>query len=387
MSDVISAFQQHYGSPPQFLSRAPGRVEFIGNHTDYNGGEVLGAAVDRFLSIGVSPRDDTEIHFASSGNAETVSFANYAEAKERAKGWVKYPMGVLSLLVDVGIKPESGFNYFVTSEIPSGAGLSSSAALELASSIGFELLSGKELDPLTRVKLCRRAENEVVGVPCGILDQGVSGFGEKDRLVHIDCSTEDIKTVAGPLHTCLWIFESGKKHSLVDSLYSKRHGECREAFQILKGKLPEIENLADVSPKQLQDHGGDLPPEVLRRARHIVEEHERVQQCVRLLREGDVLAVGDLLKKSHWSSSKLFENSIEEIDTLVRLLSEEDLVFGARLTGGGFGGAVMALCDQSFSQARAEEVAAAFKEQYGYSPKFRALSIAEGARRVSGVEK
>ncbi|MGE9289551.1 MAG: galactokinase [Puniceicoccales bacterium] len=383
MSDVKAAFQQRFGSLPKYIARAPGRVEFVGNHTDYNGGEVLGAAVDRFLEVAVAPREDGRCFFASDGNPEVVEFPDTEEALSKGEGWVKYPLGVLALLREQEVEVETGFDFLVTSEIPSGAGLSSSAAFELASSIAFESLAGKELDRLTRVRVCRKAENEVVGVPCGILDQGVSGFGEKDRLVHIDCSSEVIHTVAGPEHTRLWIFESGKKHSLVDSLYSERNRECCEAFDLLKEKLPTIQFLVDVSPEELRQHESLLPAKVLLRARHVIEEHRRVQECVKLLAAGDLEAVGDLLCASHWSSSRQFENSIEELDTLVELLSEEDSVYGARLTGGGFGGAVMALCKESFDESDAQRVAEKFSRKYGAVPKFRGLAIADGAQRES----
>jgi len=381
MTNVRKAFAEQYGTAPAFVARAPGRVEFIGNHTDYNGGEVLGAAIDRFLWVAVSPRPDSRLHFASDGNPQTVSFADAAGASANAKGWVQYPVGVLSLLSGAGITLPTGFNFMVSSEIPSGAGLSSSAAFELASCIAFESLAGTALDRLERVRICRRAENEFVGVPCGILDQGVSGFGEQDRLVHIDCATEEIHTVAGPIHTRLWIFESGQKHSLVDSLYSERHRECREAFEGLRKHLPGIRHLVDVTAEQLQELGPALPDTVFRRARHIIEEHARVRACVRLLDQGDTPAVGRLLNESHWSSSKLFENSIGELDTLIHLLNEESAVFGARLTGGGFGGATMALCDESFSTSQAGGVAARFAAQYGHEPRFRSLTIASGATR------
>ena len=383
MSEVKAAFEQRFGRSPKFIARAPGRVEFIGNHTDYNGGEVLGAAVDRFLEVGVAPRDDDKLIFATDGNPDLVEFSDLDTAVSTGEGWVKYPLGVLALLGEKGVSVKSGFDFLVTSEIPSGAGLSSSAAFELASSIAFESLAGQELDRLERVRLARRAENEVVGVPCGILDQGVSGFGEKDRLVHIDCSSEEIHTVDGPAHTRIWIFESGKKHSLVDSLYSARNQECCQAFDFLKEKIPSIQFLVDVSPEDLQKFESELPENVFRRAKHVIEEHRRVQECVKLLADGNLKAVGELLCASHWSSSKLFENSIEELDTLVELLSAEEKVYGTRLTGGGFGGAVMALCQKSFAEEDAQKIADQFSQKYGEAPKFRGLSIAEGAQKVS----
>ncbi|MEM0966158.1 MAG: galactokinase [Verrucomicrobiota bacterium] len=379
MSDVHRVFETLFQRKPVFVTRAPGRVEFIGNHTDHNGGQVLGAAVNRFLRVGVAPREDGEVHFASEGNPKVEVFPDIESALSRGEGWLRYPLGVLQLLREKGVSFDGGFSFLVSSAIPSGAGLSSSAAFELASSLAFEELSGQTIDRLERVRLCRRAENEVVGVPCGILDQGVSGFGEENRLVHIDCADETIRTVAGPVDSCLWVFESGIKHSLVDSLYAERHGECVQAFEMIREVFPEIQFLAHVTPAQLDEVEDRMPEVIVKRARHVIGENRRVEQCVRLLEISDLEGVGRLLKESHWSSSKLFENSIPELDTLVSLLSQEDLVFGARLTGGGFGGAVMALGSNDFSEEDARRVADSFADEYGSSPRFAKMSITEGA--------
>jgi galactokinase len=216
-------------------------------------------------------------------------------------------------------------------------------------------------------------------VPCGILDQAVSGFGEAGRLVHIDCAEEKIATVDGPAESRLWIFESGQKHSLVDSLYSERHRECGEALAVLRERDPGLRWLAHADPGSLgyvRERAGDT---VYRRARHIVEENLRVRDCVAKLAAGDLAGVGRLLLESHRSSSTLFENSIAELDTLVELLDGREAVRGARLTGGGFGGAVMALCGDGFTEESAAAVAAGFAERHGAEPTFRRLEIADGA--------
>lgn len=376
----MTAFRERFGTDPAFAARAPGRVEFIGNHTDYNGGEVLGAAIDRRLSVAVAPRQDGKVRLASEGNPRVFAWESVAEAVARAEGWARYPLGVLSLLAGSVRGSSRGFDFLVRSEIPSGAGLSSSAAFELASSLAFEHLLGIELDPLERVRLCRRAENEVVGVPCGILDQGVSGFGEQGRLVHIDCASETISTVPGPERAVLWIFESGKKHSLVDSLYAERHRECREAWEAVRRIRPDLEWLAHADEADLGEARGAMSAEAYRRAVHVVSEHRRVRQCVARLAEGDLEAVGRLLSESHRSSSEWFGNSIEELDTLASILGATPGVYGARLTGGGFGGAVMALCEADFPEERADAVAEAFREKHGADPVRRRLAIAEGAR-------
>ncbi|MFP4351581.1 MAG: galactokinase [Puniceicoccaceae bacterium] len=383
MEEITGAFRDRFDRDPGFLARAPGRVEFIGNHTDYNGGCVLGAAVDRFLTVALAPRSDGRMRFASANNPEYVVFESARTALETGAGWVRYPLGVLSFLGEAGVALPGGFDFLVSSEIPAGAGLSSSAAFELASSIAFESMAGRALEPMERVRLCRRAENEVVGVPCGILDQGVSGFGEPDRLVHIDCATERIRTVPGPAAARLWIFDSGEKHSLVDGLYSRRHAECREAFEILRARVPGLDWLAHADPEDLGRCRDGMPEAVYRRAFHVIHEHRRVGLCEAALAAGDRAEVGRLLFESHRSSSKYFENSIEQLDMLVDLLAAEEGVIGARLTGGGFGGAVMALCGDGFSDRTAGRVAGRFAERFGHRPACRSLSIAGGAKEVT----
>jgi len=272
-----------------------------------------------------------------------------------------------------------GFDFLVRSEIPTGAGLSSSAALELASALSFEYLSGKNLDKIERVRACRRAENDFVGVPCGILDQGVSGFGEKDRLVHIDCADETFTTVPGLEGTVFWIFESGKKHSLVDCLYSQRHAECSEALAAIRQIRPELYWLAHASLADLDAARAGMKPAVFKRAEHVIRENGRVRDCKRLLEKKNLEEVGNLLLASHWSSSALFENSIPELDTLVELLLGKEAVLGARLTGGGFGGAVMALCRDGFGEEAVTEVADSFRARHGSIPVCRRLEVADGA--------
>ncbi len=374
------AFHRRFGIEPAYQAIAPGRVEFIGNHTDYNGGEVLGAAIDRFLEVAVAPRNDRAVRLASDGQEKVFEWESTEDAVKDATGWTRYPLGVLSLLMGAGALEPPGFDFLVRSEIPLGAGLSSSAAFELASCLAFEYLCDHPLDSLSRVRLCRRAENEFVGVPCGILDQGVSGFGEEGRLVHIDCATEIIHTVPGPEDSVLWIFESGHKHSLVDSLYARRHAECREAWEAIRTSRPDLQWLAHARPEDLEAARSAMSPEAYRRARHVIAEHARVRRTVEELAAGDLDAVGAFLTESHRSSAELFENSIDELDTLVSLLDANPAVRGARLTGGGFGGAVMALCDRDFAEKDAEEVATAFGERHGNHPVRRRLRIADGAR-------
>jgi galactokinase len=227
------------------------------------------------------------------------------------------------------------------------------------------------------VKIGRHAENHFVGVPCGILDQGVSGFGRKDHLVSIDCRGPRFATVALSGDAHFWIFNTHHKHALVDGLYAARHRECMEAAKALGVAL-----LVDATPAQLAAARGILSEESFKRAMHVIEEHARVGQADTALRAGDMKALGRLLTASHRSSQKLFENSTPELDLLVDTLIAIPSVYGARLTGGGFGGAVMALTDGAFGKDQAGAVAAVYAKRYGASPEILHCRTGEGAAVV-----
>jgi galactokinase len=377
---LIALFQSAYGRAPEIIARAPGRIEFIGNHTDYNGGTVLGASIDRGVWVGLARRTDEQRRFLSEYTGEAVSLPAAGEPKRLSgeKSWVNYPLGVLASLPTFDLRAPAGFDYAVVSDLPTGAGLSSSAAIELASGLAFLEATSQHPSRETLVKVGRHAENNFVGVPCGILDQGVSGFGKKEQLVFIDCRGPRFATVPLPADAHFWIFNTHTKHALVDGLYAARHRECMEAAQALG-----VEFLVDVSPDKLAQEKGKLSPLAFQRAKHVVEEISRVALTVSALRAKDLPAVGKLLTASHRSSQHLFENSTAELDFLVDSLVGTPHVFGARLTGGGFGGAVMALTDGSFGEAQANAVAAAYEKKYRARPAVLHCLTAEGAETVA----
>ncbi|HYP17286.1 MAG TPA: galactokinase [Opitutus sp.] len=376
---ISREFASVFGRAPDFVTRAPGRVEFIGNHTDYNGGTVLGAAIDRTVTVAVAARSDGRRRFCSQLTGKVVSLAGGKPQKQTgAKGWLNYPLGVISALPKFGLRAPEGFDFYVTSDLPLGAGLSSSAALELSSALAFLALTGESAPRETVVKVGRHAENHFVGVPCGILDQGVSGFGQKDRLVWIDCRGPKFATVPMPGEAQFWIFNTHTKHALVDGFYAARHKACMAAAKSLGVPL-----LADATLKQLETAQAKLKPEAYKRARHVIEEIARVAASVKALKRRDLAAVGKLLTASHRSSQTLFENSTPELDFLVDTLVAMPEVFGARLTGGGFGGAVMALTSKKFGPAHARRVVAAYRRKFGASPDVLHTQTGDGAERLA----
>ncbi|MEJ1973101.1 MAG: galactokinase [Lacunisphaera sp.] len=355
-SRLSGLFQQSFGRPPTVTTRAPGRVEFIGNHTDYNGGAVLGVAIDRGIEVAAAPGEPGRFRLRSTSGAPAIDFSALPPPRlEGPQSWANYVFGVWHSLADFSLPRPAGFDVLVDSDLPAGAGLSSSAALELATALALlELAPAPALPPDRLAALGRHAENKYVGVPCGILDQGTSAFGAAGQLVHIDCRGPRFSRVPLPTSAHLWIFNTREKHALVDGLYAARHRECTEAAQALG-----VAFLTDLTPAQLAAQAGKLAPVVARRAQHIVEEHARVHDTVAALQRGDLTAVGKLLTASHRSSQHLFENSTLSLDRLVDALERHPAVYGARLTGGGFGGAVMALTRDSFAAADAQGIATA----------------------------
>jgi galactokinase len=369
---LTTLFQQSFGVAPTVIARAPGRVEFIGNHTDYNGGAVLGAAINRYVTVAAAPNAG-RIRLRSTSGAKPIELAAVPTGRfEGEEAWANYILGVWHSLGDFKLPRPAGFDVLVDSDLPAGAGLSSSAALELATGLALLKLAGAPaIAPAELAALGRHAENKYVGVPCGILDQGTSAHGQAGHLVHIDCRGPAFSVVPFPTSAHLWIFNTREKHALIDGLYATRHRECLEAAKTLGVAL-----LADLTPAQLTPLENKLTPAQAKRARHVVDEHARVHETVAALKEGDLSAVGRLLTASHRSSQHLFENSTPALDRLVDLLEKHPAVLGARLTGGGFGGAVMALTRDTFTAADAAGIAT----QTAHAPEIIHLQAADGAK-------
>lgn len=375
-------FEKNYGDGPSVVTAAPGRVEVIGNHTDYNEGPVIGAAIDRGVSVGLKRTRESVFRF-SSGTSPVVVVQDPAVRQKGPASWTNYPLGVYNALIRRGLEPEGGFDFSVESDVPSGAGLSSSAALELATAVALNATYQMGLDNAELATVSREAENEFVGMPCGILDQGVSACGKAGQLVHIDCRDVSFSNVPLGEEYSIWIFNTHKKHSLVESMYSQRHQECGDAVKQLRVCGLEIDCLADVSIADFEAHRGRLDETIAKRAAHVVYEIDRVNRVKEALSSGDTASAGKLLFESHASSRDLFENSVEELDYLVRILQSMPDVLGARLTGGGFGGAAMAIAGEAFSETYAESVASAYRGYFGQAPDVIRCRIADGAHIVA----
>jgi galactokinase len=372
-------YSEVFGEAPEQLAFAPGRIEFIGNHTDYNGGLVMGAAVTEGITVAVGRRKDRTISLRSEASKLVDISLDNLKPLQGKDAWTNYPVGVTDVLMDAGMQMPVGYNIAVTSTLPSGAGMSSSAAFELATAYALASIYGYAADKAQFARIGRKAENEFVGMPCGILDQGVSAFGEHSALVRIDCQSESFSTFAMPKGTHFWIFDSNVKHALVDSAYADRHKECHDALSILQKTYPLAKTLTDISEAQLRTCEATLGPLLFRRALHIVGENDRVRLVEQALQINDLRAVGDALYASHESSQVNFDNSIQQLDFLVHALKQQPHVYGARLTGGGFGGAVMAYTNDAFGEFEANAVSLAYKEEFGIQATVLHTSAGSGA--------
>ncbi len=336
-------------------SRGPGRVELLGNHTDYNEGVVLSAAINYAVTAQGAMNAESTVTLRSdfSPGAVTLPLAGLSR-QEGDSSWANYPLGVIHFLQEAG-HVIGGFELNLSSDLPVGAGLSSSAALEVATAKLLMKLFSLEIEPMPLAKLCRRAENDFVGVSSGLLDQVSSIFGRRGQAVYLDCRSEQVDNIPLPPDTELLVFHSGIEHRLVGGEYNERRDQCFAAARAMN-----VPALRDVTQAQLEAARSHLDPLIYRRAAHIVGENERVFVGIDDLRRGDGAAFGALMFASHESSRVNFENSTPELDLLVELAHGERGVLGSRLTGGGFGGATISLVEKD----RANAIAHGLEQKY-----------------------
>lgn len=324
------------------ISYAPGRVNLIGEHTDYNDGFVLPMAIDRGVRVEMRARGDRRLVARSSqfGSAESVDLDRLKDVDRSS--WFAYVAGVAWALRD-GDQSVSGADVIIDSDLPTGAGLSSSAALELAVARAFAALSDEPWQPVRMARLCQRAENEFVGVPCGIMDQFCVAASEEGSALLLDCRSLVATPVALPADAAVVVIDTGVRRRLASGEYAERRSACSRATAVLHARNADIAALRDASLAELDAARAELGDVTYRRARHVVEENDRVLAFVDALRRGDLSAAGALLNASHESLSTLFEVSGPELDRLVATAQAHPACHGARMTGAGFGGCAVAL--------------------------------------------
>ncbi len=375
---VGQEFENRFGGRPAFIVRAPGRVNLIGEHTDYNDGFVLPMAIDRAIWIALRPRNDRRVVVRSLDFDQTAEFSLENLVKEKTE-WLEYLKGVAWALQEAAY-PLQGWEGVIGGDVPVGAGLSSSAALELATARTFAAISGFAWNPATMAKLGQRAENRWVGMNCGIMDQMISAAGKAGHALLIDCRSLEAQSVPLPPATSVVVLDTATRRGLVDSAYNERRAQCEEAARFFG-----VAALRDVSLAQFEARAAELDDVTRRRARHVVTENARTLEAVEAMRRGDAVEVGQLMNASHVSLRDDFQVSSDKLNTMVTCAIREASCYGARMTGGGFGGCAVALVRSSSAHAFAASVARSYQGVTGLAPNIYICAATNGAEVVQGL--
>jgi galactokinase len=379
-AQMIEQFRSAFGSAP-LLYRAPGRVNLIGEHTDYNDGFVLPAALELATWVAVAARPDRQLRIHSRLKDETVTFDLDDPDPQPRKDWSDYARGVAVVLAGEG-HTLPGADLMVWSDVPLGAGLSSSASFEV--SIGYALLATAGHTPdLTELALsCQRAENEFVGMRCGIMDQFIACHGAADHALLLDCRSLEGRLVPIDPKARLVICNTMVHHEHAAGEYNLRRGDCEEGVALLSKALPGIKALRDVSVQQLAHFADLLPARIYRRCRHVVTENDRTVRAADALEAGNLDLVGRLMDESHKSMRDDFEISCSEVDAMVAANQAVDGVFGARMTGGGFGGCTISLAEVDAVEGFKQSVTQRYRQATGLTPDIFTCSPGAGVGRV-----
>ncbi len=384
-SKVIETFQQSFHSDPEIIIRAPGRVNLIGEHTDYNDGFVLPAAIDRYVVLAASKCVSPLATIRSIDFDQSATFRITEIEPKTDRGWItdrvqwaNYPAGVMWALRDHGSK-FTGIDAAFTSNVPIGAGVSSSAAVDVAFASAWNKLYELGIDGATLAQLCKRGDNEYVGIGCGIMDQFISAMGREGHALLIDCRSLQTENVPIPKNVAIVVADTKVARALVTSAYNERRKQCEEAASILRRYDNSILALRDVTPELLLAHESDLSPIVFRRARHVVYEDLRTLQAVDALKRRDLITVGRLMKESHISLRDDYEVSCKELDAMVESAWAIDGVIGSRMTGAGFGGCTVSLVEADQADRFVEKLHIAYKQKTGIEPVIYICQPSDGA--------
>ncbi|MCK5008121.1 MAG: galactokinase [Spirochaetales bacterium] len=380
MDDLIRSHLEEYGQDPNIIAQAPGRVNLIGEHTDYNEGFVLPMAIDYYVRVALSRRKDQHLRFFSSDlqDRKRTSLSNLRFKKEDR--WANYPKGIISVLLNRGYDI-GGLSFTVMGNVPIGVGLSSSAALEVATAYAVQKLLGIEISGPELARLAQEAENSFVGVQCGIMDQFVSRMAQAGSAMFIDTRNMEYRHIPINLLTVkILITNSSVPRSLVDSEYNQRRAECEKCVSLLSARKSG-RSLRDYSAADLRDSMGLIPETTRKRCLHVVEENERVREAEGALKKNDIVSFGKLMNRSHESLRDQYEVSCPELDWLVKRAWETEGVYGSRMTGAGFGGCTVTLIEEEAIpkyEARLE----AYEKIFSFKPETFLCHPADGARIV-----
>lgn len=379
---LTQAFETYFNAKPAIIVRAPGRVNLIGEHTDYNDGFVLPMAIDREVCIALNPRDDETLRLFSF-DLQTEAVFNLHSLRP-SDGWEAYPQGVANQLIKAGYTLK-GFDGIIAGDVPRGAGLSSSAAVELATAKAFAVVSGFEWNAVQMAKLCQKAENEWVGVHSGIMDQMASAACKQGHAMFLDCRSLDIEHVPLPQHISVVILDTSTRRGLVESAYNERRSQCEEAAKRLGVQALRDVNLNSekwkVESERMKGEG-ELGKLVFKRARHVISENERALKAVEAMKKGNVKRLGELFNESHESLKNDFEVTNEALNIMADCAREQAGCYGARMTGAGFGGCAVALVEDEHVEAFAKNVAVAYRLRLGLEASVYVCKASEGASLI-----
>ena len=375
-SDLQQLFEKTYQTAPDLIVRSPGRINIIGEHTDYNNGFVLPAAISQAIYVALKKRGDDQIRLYAAEYKELVEI-NLSALLPAGK-WTDYILGVADQLVKAGY-PLTGFDLVMKGDIPMGAGLSSSAAIECAVVFGLNELFQLGLGKLEMVKIAQAAEHAFAGVRCGIMDMFASMFGKKDHAILLDCRTLEYRYVPLTLEgSSIVLINSNVKHSLASSEYNVRRQQCEEGVRILQAENPQVKDLRDVTMEILSSAKNKMPEVIYRRCKYVVEENQRVLAACEDLENHDITAMGKKLFKSHLGLSKDYEVSCPELDFLIETAHSHPAVLGARLVGGGFGGCTMNVIEDAFTDEVIQLVSETYQREMDKIPRIYHLVTDDG---------
>jgi galactokinase len=380
-AELGQKFVQRFGAAPRIF-QAPGRVNLIGEHTDYNDGFVMPAAIGFSTWAAIAPRPDRKLVVHSENFSEQFEFDLDTLPQQRSGHWSDYVIGVAKTLAQSGAKLV-GANLLIEGDVPQGAGLSSSASIEVA--VGYALLdlANQKIDLMRLALLCQKAENEFVGARCGIMDQFVSSHGEDGKALLLDCRSLEYRRLALGGEARLLICNTMVRHSIAGGEYNRRREECEAGVRYFAERLPGVRALRDVTANELATHGKDLPETIMRRCRHVISENSRVLQAAAALERNDLETFGTLMLESHVSLRDDFEVSCAELDLMVELARQASGVYGSRMTGGGFGGCTINLVRKDYVTAFKESVGEGYERSTGRVPEIYVCSATSGVKRVA----
>ena len=386
LEDMKKVFTEKFGDKETRAFFSPGRVNLIGEHTDYNGGHVFPCAISLGTYALVADRDDNKTRMFSMNLADkgVVEFDMSGLTYDKNKDWANYLMGVVRVFEDAGYKAKHGFDIVIDGTLPGGAGLSSSASIEVLMSVILNDAFNFGLDMVQMVKFSQKAENQFVGVNCGIMDQFAVGMGKKDCAILLDCNTLEYRYSKIALKDAsIVITNTNKPHSLAGSAYNVRRSQCEYALNCLREVKPDLNALGELSNEEFEQIAAHIPPLLERqRAHHAVFENNRTLEAVKALENDDVAKFGKLMNESHYSLRDDYDVTGVELDTLAELAWQQPGVIGSRMTGAGFGGSTVSLVKNDAIEAFKKNVGEAYTKKIGYAPSFYVANISDGTHKI-----